>query len=424
MLNFNPLGPALPWLQRRYWYKDGSNETYASGEIQKREVYDPVAKKVVVQTRVWFFGKLDENKHMDAGKYRANLAATGNEVRKKAYILGEWSAVEGQFFGNFRPNGPMENEPENANHVIAAAPERFKPWMRCVYGADWAFNEHESAWVRLDADEHTGEIHVTEENAGVGRSTFDFGVSIGKSARGRVMAGGAVVVALSPDAWARESEVESEAARIMEGIGSVVGAHRVRLEGEGLDSLTGELEGMLVVRRAGNKRLPGWELLDSWMRWERMRLEGRVYNHEEAMAVMNRHGEGEYLKYLELWDKSLGVGKKLPVLRVWEECGRVIAAISGAPASTKVAGDIDKRHWYGADLIDALRYGAVEINKLKGREEPGRERLEREQLELAKAGVSLNALVERSRVRRWELAKEERKKRQPICLNRPILPRR
>ncbi len=396
-VSFNPRGPSLGWLQKRYWYKEGSRtETYEPGELQLREMVDTKQKKVITQTRVWFFGQLDQNKYLSTDKYRAQLLSISNTATRKAYLDGEWNAADGDFFGNFRAQGPMEGEPENAKHVIEPCPDRFRPWMRCEYGADWGYS-HTASFVRMDVDERTGQVHCTEEFSQSGLSTYEFGVRLGLSAKGRVMAGGVVRIRLGPDAWARESEVESEAVRIKAGILTIVGDGKVLLEGDDIEDVLHAPEGSVILAKATNAREAGWDLLDNWMRWKFELPSTKVFNDYEAQEVLMRHGDAEYKKYMRLWEQTLGTTDKvMPVLQVWNTCPKLINAIVSAPPDENNPNDITKKHWDGADLVDSLRYGAMGVSKAPNAE-PRAEKHLREQAELSAKGVPLGALILRSK---------------------------
>lgn len=367
----NPYGPGVPWLNARFRHTpDG--RFVPPGVEQEEIVFDDETGKNLKVTRTWFNLKLSDNPYQNTPEYRATLR-TGPEHLVRAYAYGDWDAATGSYFKHFRPRGPIGEEPAEARHVRTAEEigERF-PWERLVIGADWGW-EHNAAAARL-RQKQDGRVILENSFSQGGLSCQEFGAYIGELVRKDLpYLDDPVVVALGRDAWARESEVESEAKRIAKGLARVIGEDRVWLE----DETEWEREalqegGRIQIRRAFNSRVPGWTKLSELMIFTPMKLSTDTvqFSEEEALRIRATQGDLSERTYREAWRKSLPEVLPKFIIEDRMENRKAIQALERAQHDGKGAGDISKAHWEGADIADAIRYGVMSLDTVPLEETP------------------------------------------------------
>src|SRR5262249_36778197 len=116
-LTANPGGPGHSWVRDRFVKpkdKDG-NIIEPKTTITERIPTNPP----VDITRIYTPSKLKDNPALDADPfYQANLMGLP-EAERRAYLDGDWDALSGVYFSEFRLH-PLIGEPPEARHVIAA----------------------------------------------------------------------------------------------------------------------------------------------------------------------------------------------------------------------------------------------------------------------------------------------------------------
>ncbi|MFN7834464.1 MAG: hypothetical protein ACK5NY_01525 [Burkholderiaceae bacterium] len=354
----NPYGPGVGWI-RDWWARDEFGNDVPSGEQRTITVTDQLSGKQYKTTRSWYFGKWGDNPTQHTDEYKGQMLAGNAQHLVRAYVYGEWDAVSGGYLPHFRPSGPLVGEPENARHVLPAT--EVKPWDRVVIGADWGI-KHNAAAVRL-RKEIDGRIRVDRSFAEPGLSTYSFGELIAGLVKDDLkQLDQPVDVFLSPDCWARESEVESEAKRIMKGIARVVGPERVVLQDEDpIDQGVLVEPGRILLRKANNARIAGWTLLSELMIWQQAPGAGEVrgFSYEEAERVWRTQGEEAWRKYRKAWLAAMPAPKPAFIISDHGSNQALVRALQKMQHGPKGDGDIDKKHWDGADILDALRYGLL-----------------------------------------------------------------
>lgn len=93
----NPGGPGHQWVRERYI------EPCPTGwKIIAEEFENPWSGEVVVRERVFIPSKLQDNRYLGP-EYVANLQMTGSAELVRAWLEGDWDAIEGAFFDGWRP---------------------------------------------------------------------------------------------------------------------------------------------------------------------------------------------------------------------------------------------------------------------------------------------------------------------------------
>lgn len=180
----NPGGPGTKWVKERY----------IKGRIPG-EVFDlvPNPKRPDLKVQAVFIpSKIEDNPkiYLDDPSYESNLAlsAFGDEARWKAWRLGDWDALIGQYFERF-------NEVDNVYDPRAV---ELSPWMPKWVSVDWGYT-HPSAvyWYTWDGTNiwvhrELVRANLTPEELANEIAAMSFGETID-------------AVYLSPDAYGRKT---------------------------------------------------------------------------------------------------------------------------------------------------------------------------------------------------------------------------
>lgn len=393
LANCNPLGPGVGWLWP--YFIETHNE---QGDIVERpegvpfvvSAKDTKTGEVYTSTRCHFFGKLSDNPHQDTPEYRAALLNQPEYIRD-AYYFGKANRRGGTFFDNFRIRPNLDNnEPLNAQHVYPRLElvKGLRKWMPVTIGVDWGFG-HEC--VITLGQVHPGEkrLYVLDGWSGVGVSTTEVGVKIGQMVKPYLASqSDSIVVALSPDAFSRESEVESEAKRIVSGIRLVIGDERIWLQDE--DPLGTPDECKVHVVKAFDKRAMGWSQVYELFNFISVMPAGYEFNQAEAQKIYLDKGVDECNLYYKRWQDSMP--QVLPRMLIASEIERLVLAIPKAMRDDKNPNDVVKKHWEGADWMDSLRYLVMQCRfQLSG--EPGKVKMARQFDEAVEAGKTPHELL-------------------------------
>lgn len=116
----NPGGPGHHWVKARYI--DPAPQGWA---VQTYAYTNPFTKKTVTRDRVFIPGKITDHTLL-GDEYIANLQMSGSEALVRAWLLGDWDAIEGAFFDKWSDR--MVIEP-------IAIPDH---WLRFISG-DWGY---------------------------------------------------------------------------------------------------------------------------------------------------------------------------------------------------------------------------------------------------------------------------------------------
>ena len=150
--------PELPAIIRAAGMPGGIGHTWTYKRFIKPA---PKGGKIIVgrggNKRIYIHSTLEDNKHIDP-TYKQSLQGITIEAERKAKLLGDWDAYQGQVFDEFRDR-KFEDEPDNAVHVI---PEFEIPqwWPRIVVG-DWGFAA--MTWIGYAAISPSKRVYIYRE---------------------------------------------------------------------------------------------------------------------------------------------------------------------------------------------------------------------------------------------------------------------
>lgn len=118
----NPGGPGHQWCKARYKLQG----IPAGFDVMPFEFINPFTKKKITKTRVFIPSRVTDNKYL-GDDYIGALHQVGSEPLVRAWMLGDWDIVEGQFFDGWR----------HEKHVVA--PFVIPPdWLR-FRSMDWGY---------------------------------------------------------------------------------------------------------------------------------------------------------------------------------------------------------------------------------------------------------------------------------------------
>ena len=224
----NPDGPGSSWVRARFINLFDKKGNPIPPESLVR---DPVSGL----TRIFIPARLEDNPSIDTEEYdrrlRAQIGERGEgEATYLAWRHGRWDVFEGAFFTEFRPNGPMPNEPDEASHVYDADSVKLAPWWPMAIGVDWGY-EHEAAtyWGRFNQD--TGRTHVTREFVARKMGSRQLGQEIAKRSLEDIanLPDHHIPLFLSHDAFQKDDNTKTKAQLLIDGIQDVLGPNSAHI---------------------------------------------------------------------------------------------------------------------------------------------------------------------------------------------------
>jgi hypothetical protein len=278
--------------------------------------------------RIYIHSTLEDNKHVDPN-YKQSLSGITIEAERKAKLLGDWDAYQGQVFDEFRDR-KFEDEPDNAIHVIDSF-DIPSWWPRIVIG-DWGFAA--MTWIGYAAIAPNRRVYIYREQYWVKTKIADW----------------------APHVRAYIDKENPRLIRFCKSAGQDRGQeHTIQQQIE--DELGQSIE---LSNNTPGSRVAGKVLIHEYLRWSVnpvSQAELPPYNEEYAMWIMRNRGMDEYKAYMNSFN-PVEPEKNLPKLQIFKGCDVLVEAIKACsydkPKGNKPAEDIAE--FEGDDPIDGLRY--------------------------------------------------------------------
>lgn len=421
-LTANPIGPGLGWVADRFVrVLDEKGKRVEPGTRIVEKVTNPITQEVGEIDRVFIRAGLRDNPFLLADKtYVYNLARLPEKLRK-AYLEGDWDALSGQYFDQWRPSGPMVGEPENANHVIGPRntnlrkhekglsvpeweryPELREWWPRSI-GGDIGY-AHDSAFIFGARNPDNERIHVYKELVFQLTGYETIGVDLGRSVYPELvqLPSGTMTLWLARDAFQHRGDdqgIKSIVELLMRGLSQVLGEDAVhcpdieiekRREHEGMprsgrpfdvdENFWKDFEKWeeevrqrrrvgITILKCNSNRVLGWSYMRDALNWVPPAAPGGgKFDYDVYQKLFRDASVEKAVEYLQAAQPS---HVEYPMLQVWEEaCPKLISAIPSAVHDEKNPEDVDKTHFDGMDELDALRYMLLGLESGVGIEEP------------------------------------------------------
>jgi hypothetical protein len=329
--NRAPKGSGLPSITRAAGMPGGIGHTWTYKRFIKPW---PKGGKIIVgkggNKRIYIHATLEDNKHIDP-TYKQSLNGITIEAERKAKLLGDWDAYQGQVFDEFRDR-KFEDEPENALHVI----DEFDIpawWPRIVVG-DWGFAA--MTWIGYAAISPHRRVYIYREQYWVKTKISEW----------------ASYVKLHID------KEHPRLIRFCKSAGQERGQeHTIQQQIE--DELGQSIE---LSNNTPGSRIAGKLLIHEYLRWKPKLITPEAdiapYNDDYAMWLHRNRGLIEYKAYLNSFN-PVEPETNIPKLQIFKDaCPILVEAIKACsydkPKSNKPAEDIAE--FEGDDPIDGLRY--------------------------------------------------------------------
>jgi len=328
--NRAPKDSGLPSITRAAGMPGGIGHTWTYKRFIKPY---PKGGKIIIgrggNKRIYIHSTLEDNRHIDP-TYRQSLQGITIEAERKAKLLGDWDAYQGQVFDEFRDR-KFQDEPANALHVI---PEFEIPqwWPRMVIG-DWGFAA--MTWIGWAAISPLKRVYIYREQYWVKTKIAEW----------------------APHVKIYIDKENPRLIRFCKSAGQERGQeHTIQQQIE--DELGQSVE---LSNNTPGSRIAGKLLIHEYLRWQPKLISQDVmplYNEDYAMWIMRNRGMNEYKSYLKSFDPQ-EPETNIPKLQIFEGCAPILVEAIKAcsydkPKGNKPAEDIAE--FEGDDPIDGLRY--------------------------------------------------------------------
>ncbi|MGC2429271.1 MAG: hypothetical protein WA421_19725, partial [Nitrososphaeraceae archaeon] len=327
--NRAPKDSGLPSITRAAGMPGGIGHTWTYKRFIKPY---PKGGKIIVgkggNKRIYIHSTLEDNRHIDP-TYKQSLQGITIEAERKAKLLGDWDAYQGQVFDEFRDR-KFEDEPANAIHVI---PEFEIPtwWPKIVVG-DWGFAA--MTWIGWVAISPHRRIYIYREQYWTKTKIAEW----------------------APHVKLYMDRENPRLVKFCKSAGQDRGTeHTIQQQIEEELGVSVELS-----NNSPGSRVAGKVLIHEYLRWQPKLInqnELLPYNDEYAMWIMRNRGPQEYQSYLKSFEPKIEE-TNIPKLQIFKGCEILIEAIKACsydkPKGNKVAEDIAE--FSGDDPIDGLRY--------------------------------------------------------------------
>lgn len=401
----NPDGPGLDWVRKRFLKHPKTGLRVPARTVISDRYRDPLTKQIIATTRVFIPSTIVDNpKLLEADPTYYVRLKSMSPAKQRAYIYGDWDALSGsQFFEDFRPEGPRYGEPEWANHRILRAGLTIPGWWWRGYGMDWGYN-HRLCIYGGAREEPSGRLIIYDELTMRRTGAQEAGRIFGRRVLPQLleMDSPRIPIFISHDAFhTRNADAGNNPYSVVDlfaaGIGEILGPDSVYTpsreelsameEAEKISAGGGHWLGLdymemreriskarVVIRKAPNARIPGWELIRNLLNWRGWDTNPQQLDMEYALRLL--HGPGGAAKYVEYYNSVLKTHQRqdLPKMLICgDACPYLMDAIPRAVYDTdgedikKVDADPETGEG-GDDEIDALRYLVGGFAKSHGHE--------------------------------------------------------
>lgn len=328
--NRAPRNSGLPSITRAAGMPGGIGHTWTYKRFIKPY---PKGGKIIVgrggNKRIYIHSTLEDNPHIDP-TYKQSLSGITIEAERKAKLLGDWDAYQGQVFDEFRDR-KFEDEPENAIHVI---PEFEIPawWPRIVIG-DWGFTA--MTWIGWAAISPSKRLYVYREQWWVKTKIAEW----------------------APHVKLYIDKENPRLVRFCKSAGQERGQeHTIQEQIETELGISVELS-----NNSSGSRIAGKQLIHEYLRWTPKIINPQelgAYDEDYAMWIWRNRGEKEYRSYCDSFLPQ-EPETNIPKLQIFAgKCPILVEAIKACsydkPKNNKPAEDIAE--FEGDDPIDGLRY--------------------------------------------------------------------
>ncbi len=370
LLTGNPGGPGTQWVLDRFVEpKDENGDIIPPLTTISNKQWNPFTKKIEEMTRIFIPSGLKDNpKMIERDPLYYNRLYELPEAQRKAYLEGDWHALGGTFFDQFRSKR-RAGEPDQACHVIAHGSRPLMPWLPRFAGCDWGFGH--AAVVYAAVQDINGQTIVHHELVLKQTGSVELGDAIARmlldDLEGLHKAGVTPLIPLylSPDAFDKRDTVKTQAEGIAEGIARVLGPKAVHLP-ELFKSAQSpvesnifsevkiqELSGITIVN-AQTARRAGAAHVREMLRWRPIAVaDTEQFDHEVYYNLVHTNIDKARI-YFEAFQRR--APEQLPKVLIEDQCKSLIASIPALVCDKDDIEDVMKTDALCDDCYDAFRY--------------------------------------------------------------------
>ncbi len=370
LLTGNPGGPGTQWVLDRFVEpKDADGGIIPPLTRIVNSQWNPFTKRVEEMTRIFIPSGLKDNpKMIERDPLYYNRLYELPEAQRKAYLDGDWHALGGTFFDQFRGKR-REGEPDNACHVIPHGSRAIMPWLPRFAACDWGYGH--AAVVYGAVKDINGQTIVTKELVVKQTGSVELGDAIARmfldDLEGLHKAGITPLIPLylSPDAFDKRDTVKTQADGIAEGIARVLGPKAVhmpdlfRSDDPAIESnifsevRLQSISGISIVH-AQTARRAGAAHVREMLRWRQIaNVNQEEFDYKTYYDLVHMD-----LKKAQIYFEAFQRRKpeNLPKLLIDDTCKHLIASIPSLVCDKDDIEDVLKTNALCDDCYDAVRY--------------------------------------------------------------------
>ena len=337
-------------------------------------------------TRVFIPSRLSDNPYLASDKQYVGVLMAQEKHLRDAWLLGDWNALSGLIFTEFRPKGPREHEPPEANHVVPAHSAALQPYWNRWIGGDWGYR-HYAAFYKF-CQQPGGRLHCYDEFCRKDVGSFELGIELGKWCIADLdgLPEQQMELYLGKDAFDKRDSPRCIAEQIQQGIDMVLGPgscflmaysedERSAAQSGDHESAQGALQSRysesapkaaIVISRANDDRVGGVQYIRELLRWKRV-LHETAPDLDYARRLVEEKGHVAYQRYLDLF-KNRPKDEVLPKLLISgpteygsaNGCPQLIKCLQSLVHDTRPGRNPeDAMKVEGDDPYDGFRYGAM-----------------------------------------------------------------
>ncbi len=318
----NPLGIGHAWVKERF-----IDPAPGGRKIIAEQMPDGTTVK-----RIFIPAKVTDNPLiMKENPEYINSLMLLPEAEKRSKLYGDWDAVAGQVFTEFRTM-QMPDEPDNAIHVIKPFP--IPEYWPVVLAIDWGFDH--PMWAGFFAIAPNERFYLCEEFTAKQVKIKVWGADLAR--RAHRYQNLKTPVSLDRSAWGDRGDELTLAQQIEAAI-------------------------LMPVERADSDRVGGKLLMHEYFRWRPRpaRFEPPTgYSKDTEDLIFRRRGEEAARRYVAYFDPE-PLELNLPQFQVFDTCTEFIRAVIACVSDPKKPEDVLK--FAGDDPYDGGRYGFKRVHR-------------------------------------------------------------
>lgn len=405
LINANPIGPGLPWLNDFFIEpKDKNGELLinpATGKPYQPEeeivTYVDIRKLPIglqqafkgkedqlKYTRVWIPSNVADNPHaVNDPAYITALASMEDEKKVRSFLYGDWKAFQGTYFDTFSV----------AVHVKKPEEIPLLPWWKRWGSLDIGYT-HKSAVYGLCQNPTTEQTIFYKELTTSRIDPEELGYEMAHMFLAEVRHFGTFTFWVSHDAVAHKTGPLTQGEMLCKGFARVVGPEGIYFPEQAIAALkdnylrqgrvwTEDVERLISkkqragfnLRIAPKDRVAGWSLMRAGFRTKPLFNHLGEPDYNLALQINAEQSADAMEAYLKLYKRKTEV---LPKILISSECPALISAIPRAVHDSTNPEDVTKKHFEGADNLDSARYGLTGGRDQLSLEEPFESRRHRQ----------------------------------------------